>query len=108
MPRFLGFEYVCAINTYNRGMAQDMIFDLVGLAQPHEYSWPAAPYQANIRTSIQHKKNEAISSQTSGLSVLKKIDHVFFLFNKSSRIGVLIRNFLVRKKKCFFSQLGVP
>ena len=57
-PRFLGFEYVCA--TYNRGVAQDMVFNRVELAQPHEYSWPAAPYHANIpvRKSIRHKKTE--------------------------------------------------
>ena len=28
----------------------------IELAQPHEYSWPAAPYHANIWKSIQHKK----------------------------------------------------
>ena len=57
-PRFLGSDYICAINTYNRGMAQDIIFDRVNLAQPHEYSWPAAPYHANIRKSTQHGKME--------------------------------------------------
>ena len=33
-PRFLGFDYIYA--TYNRRMAQDMIFDRVELAQPLE------------------------------------------------------------------------
>ena len=62
-PRFLGFQYICA-TTYNRGMSQDMIFNRVELAQPDEYSWPAAPYHANIpvRKSIQYKKNRAINS----------------------------------------------
>ena len=57
-PGFLGFEYICA--TYNRVMAQDMIFDRVEHAQPHDYSWPAASYHANIpvRKSIQQKKVE--------------------------------------------------
>ena len=55
-PIFLGFDYICV--AYNRGMAQDMIFDRSELAQPHEYSWPAVPYHANIRKSIQHKKME--------------------------------------------------
>ena len=37
--------------------AEDMIFDRgVELAQPHEYSWRATPYDANIRKSIQHNK----------------------------------------------------
>ena len=55
-PIFLGFDYTCA--TYNRGMAQDMNFDRVELAQAHEYSWPTTPYHANTRKSIQHKKME--------------------------------------------------
>ena len=83
-------------------MAQDMIFDGVELAQPHEYNWPAVPYHANIRME-EHPTNEevlylqplippkrfdiffpitggcseAINSQTSGLSVLIFLDHVF-------------------------------
>ena len=51
-PRFLGFDYICA--TYNLSMAQDMIFDRVELAQAHEYSWPAAPYHANMPSAEEH------------------------------------------------------
>ena len=41
---------------------QDVIFDRVGIAQPHEGSWPAAPYRTvpfrimQTYKSTQHKK----------------------------------------------------
>ena len=59
-------------------MPQDVIFDRVGLAQPHEHSWPAAPYHASIlRNSIQHEKYGAIQHPASVPSKEKK--HTFFL-----------------------------
>ena len=80
-------------------MAQDMIFDRVELAEPHEYSWLAAPYHANIHTEDHPatQKHGAINSQPSGRSISIFFDHVF-LSHKSGRMGVFIRNFLVRPK----------
>ena len=98
-PRFLGFEYICGINTYNRGMAQYMIFNRVELAQPHEYSWPAAPYHANIpvRKSIRHKKkwsHKLLDIRTVSINIFRScffcpINHV---------ASVLSKNFLSEKK----------
>ena len=87
-PRFLGFDNICA--TYNRGIAQSMTFDRVELAQPHEYSWPAAPYHANIRKSLQHKIYGAINFQTSGLSIL--IFFVMFFLPMNHVASVLKKN----------------
>ena len=64
---------------YNRGMAQDAIFDRVGLALLYEYSWPAAPHHANVFVS--EKENVTC----------------FFLSHIPLRAGVVIRNFCTRK-----------
>ena len=109
-PKFFGFDNICA--TYNRGMAQDIIFDRVELAQPHKYSWPTAPYHANIRKSLQHNLcSNKLPDMTSGLSVLiffimfsLPMDHVASVLKKnmdaskpSEHPPILIRKFLVRK-----------
>ena len=78
-------------------MAQDMILDRVELAQPHECSWPAAPYHANKRKSIQHKKNEALTPRHRD-SQYQCFSIMFFLSHKSCRIGVFIKKKLVKKK----------
>ena len=107
-PKFLGFDNICA--TYNRGMAQDIIFDRVELAQPHEYSWPTAPYHANIQKSLQHNlcSNKLPDIKTVSINIFimffLPMDHVPSVLKKnmdaskpSEHPPILIRKFLVRK-----------
>ena len=81
-------------------MAHEMIFDRVELAQPHEYSWPAAPVHANIpvRKSIHHKNKWSHKPQIIRTVNINIFGSCFFLFHRSRRIGVLTRNFHARKK----------
>ena len=43
---------------HNRGMAQDMIFDRVELAQLHEYSWPSGSYHPFFGHHIQQSMDQ--------------------------------------------------
>ena len=79
-------------------MAQDAIFDRVGLAQPHQSRWPVAPYQTNIRNSPQHKNewSHKISRPQKCPNREKTIESCL---HKLLRMGVFIRKVRIGKKK---------
>ena len=84
-------------------MAQDMIANRVELAQPHEYSWLAAPYHANIlvRKSIRHKKMDITTRHQDCEHQYFSI--VFFLFHEPGRISIFSSEIFLSEKNVFRS-----
>ena len=62
-------------------MAQDAIFDRVGLEQPHKCSWAAALFHTNMsKKSTQHKKGSDKNSTHHELSVSGEDFLVYWCF----------------------------
>ena len=83
-------------------MAQDIIFDRMELVQPHDYSWPAAPYHANIRKE-EHPSQKKWSHKLPDSRAVS-IDHLGSCFPCpiTHVASVLPLEFFSSENKCFF------